>query len=76
MKGNRLQGKLKPLAQGSSPQKGNISDAELARVTSIPKSTLISWKKTNILNWRNKHYWLLKSFSKEDFNKFNERAKK
>ncbi len=71
-----MQGKLKPLGKGSAPQKGNISDAELSRVTSIPKPTLISWKKTATSNWRNKHYWLLKSFTKEDFIEFNERVKK
>ena len=61
-----MQKNLKPLAQGSSPQTGNISDAELSRITSIPKATLISWSKTEKDNWRSKHYWFLKSFSKEE----------
>ena len=59
-----MQSKLKPRAKGSSPRKGNISDAELSRLTTIPKSTLITWSKTDDSDWRNKHYWFLKSFTK------------
>ena len=70
-----MQKKLKPLAKGSSPQKGNISDAELARVTNIPKATLISWKKTDKDNWRNQHYWFLKSFTKEELKEQMEKSK-
>lgn len=58
--------KLKPLAKGSSPQKGNISDAALSRVTGIPKDTLISWNKTDPDNWRYRHYWFLKAHTKEE----------
>ena len=61
-----MQKKLQPLAKGSSPQRGNISDSELSRITGIPKATLISWFKTDKDNWRNKHYWFLKTFSKEE----------
>ena len=57
---------LKPLAKGSRPQTGNISDAELSRLTNIPKSTLITWSKTEKNNWRYKHYWFLKSFKKTE----------
>ncbi len=43
----------------------NISDTELSKITGIPKTTLRLWSKTDKDNWRYKHYWLLKSFSKE-----------
>ncbi len=61
-----MQKKFKPLSKGSSPQRGNISDSGLSRITGIPKRTLVSWFKTDKDNWRNKHYWLLKSFNKEE----------
>jgi len=63
-KKNRFE--LKPLGKGSSPQTGKISDSELARITNIPKATIISWKKRDKDNWRKKHYWLLKSMTKEE----------
>jgi len=70
-----MQKKLQPLAKGSSPQTGNISDSKLSRITNIPKSTLISWSKTDKDNWRNKHYWLLKSFTKGELESQIEKSK-
>lgn len=70
-----MQSKFKPLGKGSSPQKGNISDSELSRITTIPKSTLISWSKTDVSDWRNKHYWLLKSFTKTELESQIEKSK-
>jgi len=60
-----MQKKLKPLAKGSRPQRGNISNSELSRVMGILKSALISWFKTNEDNWKNKHYRFLKSFNRK-----------
>lgn len=70
-----MQSKLKPLGKGSSPQRGNISDAELSRITTIPKSTLISWSKTDVFDWRNGHYWYLKSFTKTELENQIEKSK-
>ena len=67
--------KLKPNAQGSSPRKGNISDAALARVTGIPKSTLITWKKTGDGNWRWKHYWFLKAHTENELKEIMKKSK-
>ena len=70
-----MKNKLKPLGKGSSKQTGNISDAELARVTSIPKDTLTSWKKTDSSNWRHNHYWFLKAHTKEELEVMIEKSK-
>ena len=70
-----MQSKLQPLGKGSSPQRGNISDSELSRITGIPKATLISWFKTDKDNWRNQHYWLLKSLNKEELSAQMEKIK-
>lgn len=61
-----MQAQVKPLGKGSKPSTGNISDAELARATGIPKQTLITWSKQHSSNWRYQHYWLLKFFTKAE----------
>ena len=61
-----MQSKVKPLGKGSKPSTGNISDAELSRVTTIPKQTLITWSKTDSSDWRYNHYWFLKTHTKEE----------
>ena len=58
--------KLVPLGQGSSKQTGNISDSELARVTTISVNTIQKWKKTDKKDWRFKLYWMLKGNNKEE----------
>ena len=64
--GKKMQSKLKPLGKGSKPSTGKISDAALSRVTGIPKSTLITWSKTDKTDWRHSHYSFLKSHTKEE----------
>lgn len=61
--------------KGSSKQTGNISDAALARATGIPKPTLISWRKTDFTNWRYRHYWFLKSMTKEEIEEILKKSK-
>jgi len=69
------QANIKPPKKGSKPSTGNISDAELARVTTIPKQTLISWSKTDSSDWRYNHYWFLKSHTKTSLLVFIEKSK-
>jgi len=70
-----MQGKIKPLGKGSKPSTGNISDAELSRVITIPKDTLISWSKTDSSNWRYNHYWFLKAHTKEELETMIQKSK-
>jgi len=70
-----MQSNVKPTGKGSKPSTGNISDAELARVTTIPKQTLITWSKTDSSNWRYQHYWFLKSMTKEELLNYKEKSK-
>ena len=67
--------KLNPLGKGSKPSTGNISDAELSRVISIPKDTLITWSKTDKDNWRYKHYWFLKAHTKKELEQMIDKSK-
>ncbi|PCI30992.1 MAG: hypothetical protein COB67_00630 [SAR324 cluster bacterium] len=70
-----MQAKVKPLGKGSKPSTGNISDAELSRVTTIPKPTLITWSKKDSSDWRYNHYWFLKAHTKEELELMIEKSK-
>lgn len=42
-------------------QKHGLSDAAIAKITGVPYSSLIQWKRTSADNYRRKLYELLKS---------------
>ncbi len=49
-----------------SKKNNKLSDMDIVRMIGISKNTLQDWKNTDIDNWRNKLYNLLKSHTYEE----------